>query len=237
MGSNTRQRERSHCKESLKSKRKAGRKIAEARFFQRKRRKSVGKILRECPDIGETIESFVRDAGVGAESWRRAGLLTFDENRKLKKKTTFAGIKEHLQKVHKRKFGYATVVQLCVARNKRQQSAKRYKAVGNVISRRARKGFTLRFNPDQHWSAALYWGLDALQMKDGTNILNINWDDQAGFQLDTLSTHSRHATLCIAEEQTLTTKTDYVNSYPLTFQTTSYNFSGTEKQVKYVLGL
>ena len=100
------------------------------------------------------------------------------------------------------------MVQLCVARNKRRQSAKRYKAVANLISRRARKGFTLRFNPDRHWSAALYRGLDALQLKDGTDILNINRDDQAGFPLDTLSTHSKHATLCIGEEQPLTTKTD-----------------------------
>ena len=84
--------------------------------------------------------------------------------------------------------------------------AKRYKAVANVICRRARKGFTLRFNPDQHWPAALYRGLDALQLKDGTDILNINRDDQAGFRSDTLSTHRKHVTLCIAEEQPLTTK-------------------------------
>ena len=221
----------------LKSKRKAARKIAEARFLRQKCKKSVGKILRECPDIGETIESFGRNAGVGADSWRGTGLLTFDRNRKLKKKATFAGIKEHVQKVYKRKFGYGTVVQLCVARNKRRQSAKRYKAVANVISRRARKGFTLRFNPDRHWSAALYRRLDALQLKDGTDILNINRDDQAGFRLDTLSTHSKHATLCIAEEQPLTTKTDYVNSYPSTLQTTSYNFSGTETTSEVCAGI
>ena len=83
----------------LKSKRKAARKIAEARFLQRKRGKSVGKILRKCADIGKTIESYVRGAGVGADSCRRTGLLTFDGNRKIKKKATFAGIKEHLKKI------------------------------------------------------------------------------------------------------------------------------------------
>lgn len=179
----------------LRAKRKAARKIAEARFLRRKRGKPVGKILKECPDIGKKIESYVKSTGAGADSWRRTGLLTFDGNRKLKKKATFTSIKDHLEKLYNRKFGYGTVVQLCVARNKRRQSAKRYKGVARVTCRRARKGFTLRFNPDQHWSAALYRGLDALQLKDGTDILNVNRDDQAGFRLDTLATHSKHATL------------------------------------------
>ncbi len=166
---------------------------------------------------------------MGADSWRRTGLLTFDGNRKLKKKATFAIIKAHLESVYNRKFGYGSVVQLCVARNKQRKSAKQYKGVARVTCRRARKGFSLCYNPDQHWSAALYRGLDDLRLKDGADILNINRDDQAGgFQLDTLATHSKHATLCIAQEEPLTTKTDYVNSYPSTLQTTSYNFSGTE---------
>ena len=111
----------------LKSKRKAARKIAEARFLRRKRGKSVGKILRKCPDIGKTIESYVRGAGVVADSCQRTGLLPFNGNNKIKKKATFAGIKEHLKKVYKRKFGYGSAVQLCVARNKRRRLAKRYK--------------------------------------------------------------------------------------------------------------
>ena len=35
----------------------------------------------ECPDIGNTIEEFVCKRGVGADSWRRTGVLTFDGNR------------------------------------------------------------------------------------------------------------------------------------------------------------
>ena len=51
-------------------------------------------------------------------------------------------------------FSYGTVIQLCVPRNKRRQSSKRYmyKSVAKVTSRRARKGF----NPDEHWSGAFY---------------------------------------------------------------------------------
>ena len=52
------------------------------------------------------------------------------------------------------------------------------------MSRRARKGFTLKYNPDAHWSSALYRGLNLIQYTDGENILNINRDDASGFRLD-----------------------------------------------------
>lgn len=211
----------------LGAKRKAAKKIAEERFLRRRRGKNVSKILKECPDIGQTIENYVKSAGAGADSWRRTGVLTFDGNRKVQKKPTFSRIKEHLEMVYNRKFGYGTVVELCVARNKRRKSSTRYRGLARVTCRRARKGFTLRYNPDQHWSAAFYRSLDALHLRDGNDILNINRDDQAGFRLDTLATHNKRATLCIAEEVTLTTKSDYVNKYPSTLQTTSYNFLGT----------
>ena len=211
----------------LGAKRKAAKKIAEERFLRRRRGKNVSKILKECPDIGQTTENYVKSAGAGADSWRRTGVLTFDGNRKVQKKPTFSRIKEHLEMVYNRKFGYGTVVELCVARNKRRKSSTRYRGLARVTCRRARKGFTLKYNPDQHWSAAFYRSLDALHLRDGNDILNINRDDQAGFRLDTLATHNKRATLCIAEEVPLTTKSDYVNKYPSTLQTTSYNFLGT----------
>ena len=139
--------------------------------------------------------------------------------------------------VYGRKFGYGTVVELCVARNKRRNLSTRYRGLARVTCRRARKGFTLRYNPDQHWSAAFYRGLDALQLKDGNDILNINRDDQAGFRLDTLATHSKHATLCISEGEPLTTKSDYVNKYPSSLQTTSYNFLSTGTTAEICAGI
>ena len=122
----------------------------------------TSKILRDCPDIGNTIESFVQDHGVGADAWRRTGVLTFDGNANLKDKVTYTKIQEHLTKVYDRKFGYGTVVELCVPRNKHRRSAKRYRGLANVTTRCARKGFNLRMNPDAHWSAALYKGLNDL---------------------------------------------------------------------------
>ena len=133
----------------------------------------------------------------------------------------------YLEEVYKRKFSYGTIVQLCVARNRRRASSKRYKGVAKVTSRRARKGFQLRYNPDTHWSAALYRSLNFLQYTDGRHILNINRDDAAGFRLDTLTTHKLHRTPVVKGKEILTTHTDYVNSYPSLLQTTSYNFTRT----------
>jgi hypothetical protein len=109
--------------------------------------------------------------------------------------------------------------------------------LAKVVSKRARKGFNVRYNPDQHWSSSLYAGLDKLQYEDGSNIVNIGRDDQAGFRLDTMATHKLHATLCVKGSEHITTRTDYVNKYPSNLQTTSYNFSGTKKTSEICAGI
>ena len=93
------------------------------------------------------------------------------------------------QSVYNQHFAYGTIVQLCVARNCRRKSAQQYRGVAKIRSRRARKGFQLKFNPDSHWNGALYRTLNVLQYTDGRPILNINRDDAAGFRLDTMVTH------------------------------------------------
>ncbi len=167
-------------------------KVVERRFLKRRHSKRVSKVLKDCPGIGETIEEFVRNCGVGADAWWRTGILTFDGNRKLEKKATFKQIKEYLEQVYKHTFAYGTVVQLCMARNKRRMSAKRYKGVANVVQWRARRGFNTKYNSDCHWSNAFYAALDIIQYKDRRNITNVGRDDQAGFRLDTMTTHKLH---------------------------------------------
>ena len=120
--------------------------------------KKVKGLEDECPEIGTTIEEFVRKRGVGADAWRRTGVLTLDGNRKLGKKVTFRTIQAHLKAKYHRKISYGTVVQLCIHRNKRRKSAARYKGLAEVTQHHARKGFILKYNPDSHWSAALYRG-------------------------------------------------------------------------------
>lgn len=127
----------------------------------------------------------MQSRNIGADAWRRTGVLTFDGNTKLPQKVTYEKIRLHLQEKYKRHFSYGTVVELCVARNKRRQSSKRYRGVAKVTTRRARKGFALRYNPDSHWSTAFYKGLNNIQFQDGQNMTVINRDDASGFRLDT----------------------------------------------------
>lgn len=118
-------------------------------------------------------------------------------------------------------FSYGTVVQLCVARNKRRQSAENYRG---VTTRRARKGFALKYNADAHWSAAFYKGLNWLQYSDGADIVNINCDDASGFKLNTFTTHSQHPSPVLKDKPILTTHTDYASAV---LRTTSNNFAET----------
>ena len=136
--------------------------LAEQRFLSKKRSGSSSKILTECKDVGKVVEEYVSNHNVGADSWRRTGVLTFDGNKRLPQKVTYERIRLHLQNVYKRHFSYGSVVQLCVARNRRRLSSKNYRGVAQVTTRRARKGFTLKYNPDTHWSVAFYKGLNSI---------------------------------------------------------------------------
>ena len=220
-----------------KAKREFRKRIAESRYLKRRKSKRIAKIQRDCPDIGKTMEKYVKKCGVGASAWRRTGVLTFDGNTHVGQKVTFKRIKEHLKEKYDRTFGYGTVVELCVARNKGRKSAARYKGLPQVTNKQARKGFTARYNPDNHWSSALYAGLDKLQYSDNSNIMNLGRDDQAGFRLDTMSTHKQHASLGLKNDLPLTTRSDYVNRYPIVLQTTSYNFPATETTVEICAGV
>ena len=201
--------------------------IAEQNFLCRKS-KHMKSVVDRFPDIGQSIESFVSESNIGADAWRRTGVLTFDGNLRIKQKVTYGRIRQHLEEKYNCKFSYGTVVQLCIARNKRRRSAANYKGIAQVTTRRARKGFCWKYNPDKHWSGALYRGLNLIQYTDGTDITNINRDDASGFRLDTLTTHCKHATPTVAGKEVVTTHTDYVNRYPSILQTTSYNFTASK---------
>ena len=95
-----------------------------------------------------------------------------------------------------------------MARNRHQRSASNYRGGAKATTRRARKGFELKYNPDKHWSSALYCNLNFIQYTDGLDITNINRDDASGFQLDTLATHCKHGTASVLDKNVLTTHTD-----------------------------
>ena len=164
-------------------------------------------------------------------------MLTFDGNLKISQRVAYSRIQQHLQEKYSYKISYSTVVQLCVARNRHCHSAVNYKGVANVTTRRARKGFRLKYNPEKHWSCALYRGLNFIQYTDGSDILNINRDGASGFRLDTLITHSKHATPTVTGNEVLTTYTNYVNRHPSVLQTTSYNFTKTKTMKEMCAGI
>ena len=118
-------------------------------------------------------------------------------------------------------------MQLSCAKNKRRLSSKRYKGVANVRYQKARKGFNLKFNLDYKWSRSLHKLLNQLQ-SDGTRILLLNRDDQAGFRLDTTYTHKSTA---------VTTRTDFVNKYKAQLQISSYNFFKTQTTSEVCVGI
>jgi len=141
--------------------------IATKRFLCRQVSKHIQTIIDRFPDIGTTIELYVSDCNVGADSWRRTGVLTFDGNLKVREKKTYGRLQQYLEEKYNYKFSYGTVVQLCVARNKCCRSAKNYKGFAKVTTRRTRKGFELKYNPDKHWSSALYQNLNITEYTDG----------------------------------------------------------------------
>ena len=209
----------------------AAKAVAQAGLLKRRVTKRVSRVLQKYPNIGKDIEDFVREQKVGADAWRRTGILTFSygkhhENSGLK--VTYKRIKEHLEEKYQTKLSHGTIVQLCVARNKGRISAKRYKGVAKVTCRRARKGFAMKLNPDAHYSTTMYRSLNKLQKKDGTVSMILNRDDAAGFRLDTTYTHRQHSALSLSDDVEVTTRADYVNKYTSTLQVSSYMFLETE---------
>ena len=95
--------------------------------------------MKKFPNIGKDIEKFVQERNIGADCWRQTGVLTFDGNRQVREKVTYGRIRQHLQQLYQHHFSYGTIVQLCIARNKRRRSARNYKGLAQVTTRRVRK--------------------------------------------------------------------------------------------------
>ena len=73
-----------------------------------------------------------------------------------------------------------------------------------------------------------------LQLKDGSDKMILNRDDQAGFRLDSAYTHKNHKAVCLEGNPELTSHSDYVSKHGGQLQTTSsYLFmkTGTTGQV------
>ena len=98
--------------------------FAEKNFLARKSSGRVSRILAKCPDIATVIEEFVESRNIGADAWRKTGVLTFDGNAEVEKKVTFERIRQHLETTYKRKFSYG--IQREVQHNVIVQSSSKY---------------------------------------------------------------------------------------------------------------
>ena len=135
-----------------KSRKRAKAEIDSSGLFQKESSERTDAVHKRHPHIGEVIEKFVKESNVGADKWRRTGVYTFSGDTKKEKRITFRRLQEKLCDHYDEKISYGTVVQLCVQRNKRRLSSKRFRGVANVKYQKARKGFALKFNPDMKWS-------------------------------------------------------------------------------------
>lgn len=189
-------------------------------FIRRKSRKETRDILRRYPDIGKKMEDYARDCDVGADKWRRTGMLTFGAEKKTEKRLTFEKLRQFLVKTYERNFSIGTVVELCAKKNKRRKASERYKGAANIRYQRAWKGWNVKLNPDNHWSRANYKLLDKIQKNTKQSLL-IGRDDQAGFRLDSTFTHKQFPSLSV--DKTITTHTDFLNKKSTNLQITSYN--------------
>ena len=87
--------------------------------------------------------------------------------------------------------------------------------MAKVTCRKSRKEFSVKLNPDAHWSS----------------------DDQAGFRLDTTFTHRQGKCLTLENAPSLTTRTDFMNPYSSLLQTTSYLFMKSDTTEKACAGV
>ena len=70
--------------------------IANQNFLKRKQSAHTKIIIKEFPTIGKEIEDFVQSCNIGADAWRRTGVLTFDGNVRVKSKVTYTRIAEYV---------------------------------------------------------------------------------------------------------------------------------------------
>lgn len=57
------------AREALEKRVKAVKQITERRLLKRKQSRHLGRIVREYPNIGRTVEEFVQNNGVDADAW------------------------------------------------------------------------------------------------------------------------------------------------------------------------
>ena len=99
------------------AKRQMNKEIA-TRHIKKKAFKKVSRTLAKYLNLGRDIEEYVKSKRIGADQWRRTGVLTFDSNvRKNGPKVTYRRIQKHLEGKYKSKLGCGTMDNVSLATN------------------------------------------------------------------------------------------------------------------------
>ena len=160
-------------------------------------------------------------------------MLTFSRKKKMEKKLTFKRIQAFLVKFHNEKVSIGSA-KLCAKKHKRRLTSRRYKGVAKIMYRRAWKGYTLKLNPDAHWSRAFYGLLKKYQGETRDSVL-FGRDDQAGFRLGSSYTHKQFGSL--STKNSVTTRTDFVGKNSTVLQISSYDFPKTSELPELCVGV
>lgn len=106
--------------------------IAKECLLRRKTTKCARSVEMLYPGIGEVMERIAESCDIEADKWRRTGVYTFSGDPKKCKRLTFKRLQLKLIDHYGCHFSYGTVVQLCVAKNKKRLSSKRYKGLAKM---------------------------------------------------------------------------------------------------------
>jgi hypothetical protein len=208
--------------------------IKNLNLLSKNRSQQEREISRRHPDIGLVMERYAELCDVGADQWRRTGVLTFNRKKKMEKRLTYENMQAFLQKHYGEKISLGTVVQLCAKKHKRRHTSRRYKGVAKIMYRRAWKGYTLKLNPDSHWSRA-YYGLLKLYQANTEDSVLFGRDDQSGVRLGSTYTNKQYGSL--GTKKTVTTRTDFVGKRTTVLQVTSYNFPQRQNYPEMCIGV
>ena len=70
--------------------------VAKMRMLRMKTTTQKRNIVNRHPEIGKVMERYAESCDVGADRWRRTGLLTFGGDQKKEKRLTYKRLQEYL---------------------------------------------------------------------------------------------------------------------------------------------
>ena len=87
------------------------------------------------------MEKYATSCDIGADKWRRTGVLTFGGEKRSEKRLTIVKLRQHLMEVYGRHFSIGTVVELCTPKHKGRRCSQRFKGAAKIKYQRTWKGF------------------------------------------------------------------------------------------------